>query len=56
VTDAEIEFIGREGSQLDSAIRELGSVVTTGISAEQSTMRRPKHETTAMPINLTPSR
>jgi len=42
VTDAEIEFIGREGSQLDSAIRELGSVVTTGISAEQSTIETPQ--------------
>jgi len=43
VTDAEIKFIGGEGSQLDSAIRELESVVVaTGISAEQSTIETPQ--------------
>ena len=42
VTDAEIKFIGGEGSQLDSAIRELGSVVATGISAEQSSIETPQ--------------
>ena len=43
MTDAEIKFIGEEGNQLDSAIRELGSVVVaTGISAEQSTIETPQ--------------
>ena len=41
VTDAEIKFIGG-GSQLDSAIRELGAVVATGISAEQSIIETPQ--------------
>jgi len=42
VTDAEIKFIGVEGNQLDSAIREFGSVVATGISAEQSIIETPQ--------------
>ena len=42
VTDAEIKLIGGEGNQLDSAIRELGSVVATGISAEQSSIETPQ--------------
>ena len=42
VTDAEIKFIGGEGSQLDSTIRELGAVVATGISAEQSIIETPQ--------------
>ena len=43
VTDAEIKFIGGEGNQLDSAIRELGAVVVaTGISAEQSIIETPQ--------------
>ena len=37
VTNAEIKFIGGEGSQLDSVIREYGAVVVaTSIFAEQS--------------------
>ena len=40
VTDAEIEFVGG-GSQLDSVIRELGAVVATDISAEQSIIETP---------------
>ena len=40
VTDAEIKFVGR-GSQLDSVIRELGAVVATGISDEQSIIETP---------------
>jgi len=42
VTDAEIKFIGGQGSQLDSVIKELGAVVTTGISAEQSNIETPQ--------------
>ena len=43
VTEAEIKFIGGEGNQQDSAIRELGVVVVaTGISAEQSTIETPQ--------------
>ena len=42
VTDAEIKFIGGERNQLDSAIRELGPVVATGISAEQSSIETPQ--------------
>ena len=42
VTDAEIKFIGGEGNQLDSAIRELGTVVVaTGISVEKSIIETP---------------
>ena len=40
MTDAEIEFVDG-GSQLDSVIRELGTVVATDISAEQSTIETP---------------
>ena len=42
VTDAEIKFIGGQGSQLDSAIREFGAVVAIGISAEQSIIETPQ--------------
>jgi len=43
VTDAEIKFIGGEGNQLDSAIKQLGSVVVaTGISAEKSIIEIPQ--------------
>jgi len=50
VTDAEIKFIGGV-SQLDSMIRELGAVVATGISAEQSTIETPTESNSQ--INLT---
>jgi len=42
VTDAEIKFIGGQGSQLLSVIGEFGAVVTTGISAEQSNIETPQ--------------
>ena len=42
VTDAEIKFIGGVGSQLDSVIKELGAVVATVISAEQSIIEKPQ--------------
>ena len=41
MTDVEIKFIGGEGNQLDSVIKELGAEVSKGISAEQSTIERP---------------
>ena len=37
-----LSFFGGEGNQLDSAIRELGAVVATGISAEQSIIETPQ--------------
>ena len=43
VTEAKIEFVGmEEGVELvSSVIKELGAVVATGISAEQSTIEMP---------------